>query len=61
MSGFGSRGDYNIFRDNEVRNCKGAGIRVGGHKKNDVQYGIGNWIYRNTLENNDYAGIKITV
>lgn len=59
--GLDARGDSNIFRFNTCEDNLGAGIRIGGHKIDGHQYGQNNEIYENLLENNDYAGIKITV
>ncbi|CAM9171617.1 unnamed protein product [Scytosiphon promiscuus] len=56
-----ARGDSNIFRFNTCENNKGAGIRIGGHKIDGHQFGQMNEVYDNLLENNDYAGIKITM
>lgn len=60
-SGFGSRGDRNIFKNNEIWDNKGAGIRLGGHNKHGEQYGVGNHVIRNKLWNNDYLGLKVQV
>lgn len=54
--GIGSRGNENVIRYNQIFNNKGAGIRLGGDKKN---YGINNFIYENTIRDNDSGGIKI--
>lgn len=53
--GFDSRGDYNIFRFNEVFGNLGAGIRLGGDENND---GTRNDIYSNIIRNNKSGGVK---
>lgn len=45
--GFGLRGSANTVRFNEIAECKGAGVRVGG----DKGYGIANNIYGNVIMN----------
>ena len=42
---FGSRGSGNTFRYNDISDCWGAGVRVGG----DKGYGEGNNIYENKI------------
>jgi hypothetical protein len=59
--GMVSRGNSNTFRNNEIYGNVGAGIRVGGHLVNGIQYGIGNHIYSNTIHHNDYGGIKLMI
>lgn len=44
---FGSRGSDNTFRWNEIAECVGAGVRVGG----DKGHGEGNHIYGNSIKN----------
>ena len=44
---FGSRGSGNTFRFNDISDCHGAGVRVGGGDG----YGGGNNIYGNTIKN----------
>lgn len=44
---FGSRGSDNTFRWNEIAECVGAGVRVGG----DGSHGEGNHIYGNSIKN----------
>lgn len=38
--GIDSRADKTIIRYNKIVGCKGAGVRLGGHKVDDIQYGI---------------------
>lgn len=54
--GFDSRGSGNVFRDNEVFGCKGAGVRLGGDEDED---GIDNDVYDNVIYDNEKGGIKI--
>ncbi len=54
--GMDSRGNNNIFRDNEIFDNIGAGIRFGGDGQRD---GIKNIAKRNVLRNNLAGGIKI--
>lgn len=55
-AGLDSRGNNNIFKNNEVFGCVGAGIRLGGDKDQD---GINNDVIGNYLHNNISGGIKI--
>lgn len=52
---FGSRGSDNTFRWNEIAECKGAGVRVGGEKG----FGGGNHIYGNTIKNCDRGAFNV--
>ncbi len=52
---FGSRGSDNTFRWNEIAECKGAGVRVGG----DKGHGEGNHIYGNIIKNADRAAFAV--
>ena len=54
--GMDSRGNANIFRNNEIFGCAGAGIRLGGDTKAD---GIKNIIYENTISNNKAGAVKV--
>jgi hypothetical protein len=54
--GMGSRGNENVFRFNEIFGNRGAGIRLGGDKKDS---GINNFIHDNTIRDNGEGGIKI--
>lgn len=55
-AGLDSRGNQNIFKNNEVYGCLGAGIRLGGDKDDD---GINNDVIGNYLHNNASGGIKV--
>lgn len=52
---FGSRGSENTIRWNEIAECKGAGVRVGGSKG----FGGGNHIYGNTIKNADRGAFNV--
>eukprot|EP00904_Undaria_pinnatifida_P009226 jgi/Undpi1/5433/HiC_scaffold_2.g00712.m1 len=58
-AGIDSRASTTIIRYNKVVGCKGAGVRLGGHKVGHDQYGIACQVYCNILTNNEYGGIKI--
>ncbi|AAR26905.1 FirrV-1-B30 precursor [Feldmannia irregularis virus a] len=58
-AGFDSRTDDVTFRYNEVSNCAGAGIRIGGHKIDGKTYGENNEAYGNVMRNNAYSAIKV--
>lgn len=55
-AGFDSRGNGNIFRNNESYGNLGAGVRLGGDTASD---GINNDVYQNTLRDNRAGGIKL--
>lgn len=55
-AGLDSRGNGNIFRDNESFGNVGAGIRLGGDRDED---GIDNSAIENFLHDNENGGIKI--
>lgn len=57
--GIDSRASGTTIRYNKVVGCKGAGVRLGGHKVGNDQYGIACKVYCNILENNENGGIKI--
>lgn len=59
--GIVSRGKANIIRYNEIHGNIGAGIRLGGHLVDGVQYGVENEVYGNLIYNNQAGGIKILV
>ena len=59
--GIVSRGKANIIRYNEVHGSVGAGIRLGGHLVDGVQYGVENEVYGNLIYNNEAGGVKILV
>lgn len=44
---FGLRGSENTVRYNEIAECYGAGVRIGG----DKHYGEGNHMYGNVIKN----------
>lgn len=44
--GFDLRGDENTVRFNEITDCIGAGVRIGG----DGKYGRGNHVYGNVIK-----------
>lgn len=58
-AGIDSRASGTTIRYNKVVGCKGAGVRLGGHKVGQDQYGIACKVYCNLLENNEFGGIKI--
>ncbi|MEM7126141.1 MAG: DUF1565 domain-containing protein [Chloroflexota bacterium] len=60
-AGIVSRGSGNIIRYNKVYGSVGAGVRVGGHTVDGVQYGQKNQVYGNLLFANDAGGVKIMV
>ena len=53
--GMDSRGNGNIFRNNEIYGNIGAGVRLGGDTSND---GINNDVYLNNIHDNQNGGIK---
>lgn len=53
----GLRGDDNTVRWNDISDCEGAGVRIGG----DDDYGEGNNIYGNTIRDCEYAAFKVPV
>lgn len=57
--GLGTRGDRNIFRFNTVYGNVGAGIRLGGHEVNGIQYGVSNQVYGNQIYGNNAGGMNI--
>ncbi|MBZ0321196.1 MAG: DUF1565 domain-containing protein [Anaerolineae bacterium] len=59
-AGIGSRGD-NTIRYNEIYENEGAGIRLGGHEVNGVPYGSVNYVYGNSIYDNQKGGIKVEV
>lgn len=54
--GMDARGDYNTFRNNEIYDNVGAGVRLGGDSDDD---GTGNHIYDNIIRDNGGPAIKI--
>ena len=59
--GIVSRGKANIIRYNEIHGSVGAGVRLGGHLVDGVQYGVDNEVYGNLIYGNAAGGIKILV
>ena len=59
--GIVSRGKANIIRYNEIHGSVGAGVRLGGHHVDGVQYGVNNLVYGNIISENDAGGIKVQV
>ncbi|MDE2747885.1 MAG: right-handed parallel beta-helix repeat-containing protein [Chloroflexota bacterium] len=59
--GIVSRGKGNVIRYNEIHGSVGAGIRLGGHLVDGVQYGVENRVYGNIIYENDAGGIKALV
>lgn len=53
--GMDARGSNNTFRNNNIFDNVGAGIRLGGDSKND---GINNNVYGNSITGNGKGGIK---
>ena len=58
-AGFDARGDDNVFRYNIVRDNVGSAFRLGGHRVDGRQYGIGNQVYGNTIGYNGAGAVKI--
>jgi len=58
-AGIGARGNRNVIRYNTVYSNVGAGVRLGGHEVDNVQYGIDNLVYGNYLLTNIAGGVKI--
>lgn len=44
IAGISSRGDGTIIRNNYIEDVAGAGVRVGGNKVGDTQFGINNQV-----------------
>ncbi|MCY3867280.1 MAG: hypothetical protein OXG68_17735 [Chloroflexi bacterium] len=59
--GIVSRGKANVIRYNEIHGSVGAGVRLGGHLVDGVQYGVENLVYGNIISENDAGGIKVLV
>ena len=51
----------NVIRYNEIHGSVGAGVRLGGHFVDGVQYGVENLVYGNIIYENDAGGIKVLV
>ena len=58
-AGLDSRTDDIIFRYNEVVNCAGAGVRIGGHTIDGRVYGVNNEVYGNVFSDTKYSSVKI--
>lgn len=52
---FGLRGSDNTVRWNEISDCEGAGVRMGG----EDGYGEGNHVYGNVISDCEYAAFKV--
>ena len=59
--GIVSRGKANVIRYNEIHGGLGAGVRLGGHLVDGIQYGVENQVYGNIISDNDAGGIKVLV
>ena len=59
--GIVSRGFENIIRFNEIYGNVGAGIRLGGHMVDGIQYGVSNHVYGNIISDNKAGGIKFII
>ncbi len=59
--GIVSRGKANIIRYNEIYANVGAGVRLGGHLVDGIQYGVDNEVYGNVIYSNEAGGVKIMV
>ena len=59
--GIVSRGKANIIRYNEIYGNVGAGVRLGGHLVDGVQYGVENVVYGNVIYDNAAGGVKVMV
>ncbi len=59
--GIVSRGTANVIRYNEIHGNVGAGVRLGGHLVDGVQYGLGNFVYGNVIYGNEAGGLKVLV
>ena len=58
-AGLDSRTDDIVFRYNEVLNCNGAGVRIGGHTIDGRVYGKNNEVYGNVFSNTEMSSVKI--
>lgn len=54
--GLDARGSGNVFRYNTIKDCAGAGIRLGGDENSD---GIDNTVYGNSIQACAGGGIKV--
>jgi len=60
-AGIGARGSNNIIRYNRLYGNVGAGVRLGGHRVDGIQYGIENEVYGNEIARNVGGGVNIAV
>ncbi|ACH46790.1 putative nosD copper-binding protein [Feldmannia species virus] len=58
-AGMGSRTDDVTFRYNDISDCLGAGIRIGGHTIGDKTYGENNEVYGNVFHDTEYSSVKV--
>ncbi|CAM9362869.1 unnamed protein product, partial [Sphacelaria rigidula] len=56
---FGFRGSHNTARFNDIANCEGAGVRVGGDKVGSTTFGMGNHMYGNTIKNTGNGAFNV--
>ncbi|CAM9851226.1 unnamed protein product [Ectocarpus fasciculatus] len=59
--GIGSRGDRSIIRYNHIEDTDGAGVRLGGHTMDGIEYGANNQVYGNTMIDCRASGVKVMV
>ncbi len=60
-AGIVSRGFENVIRFNEIHTNVGAGVRLGGHMVDGIQYGVDNHVYGNLIYGNEAGGIKMVI
>lgn len=58
-AGLDSRTDDVVFRYNEVVDCEGAGVRIGGHTIDGRTYGKNNEVYGNVFSNTRFSSVKV--
>ncbi|CAB1121513.1 unnamed protein product [Ectocarpus sp. CCAP 1310/34] len=59
--GIGSRGDRSIIRYNHIEDTDGAGVRLGGHTVDGIEYGKNNQVYGNTMVDCRHSAVKVMV
>ncbi|CBJ28892.1 FirrV-1-B30 precursor [Ectocarpus siliculosus] len=59
--GIGSRGDRSIIRYNYIEDTDGAGVRLGGHTVDGIEYGKNNQVYGNTMVDCRQSAVKVMV
>ncbi|CAB1107955.1 unnamed protein product [Ectocarpus sp. CCAP 1310/34] len=59
--GIGSRGDRSIIRYNHIQDTDGAGVRLGGHIVDGIEYGANNQVYGNTMVDCRASAVKVMV